>query len=180
VFEGWGEFYLVAGGASAVLIGLIFVVVSLMQDRSRSSVLYGSKLYMGPIVLHMSFVLVLSGAALTPDISGRAFAIISGAIALWGAARGIYSIAGMRRLRSSGENEVHWTDVWYYGAIPLALYAALAVVAAGFASGWANAPYGLAAVIVALLLLSVRDEYDLVTWLAPRPDEPEHELKEPQ
>ena len=68
MFEGWSEFYLMAGGAAAVLIGLIFVVISLMQDRSRSSVLAGSKLYMGPIVLGVSFVLALSAAALVPDM----------------------------------------------------------------------------------------------------------------
>jgi len=45
MFEGWGEFYLLAGSAAAVLIGLIFVVVTLMQDRPRSSVLNGSRLY---------------------------------------------------------------------------------------------------------------------------------------
>jgi hypothetical protein len=70
MFEHWGELYLMAGGAAAVLIGLIFVVISLMQDRSRSSVLTGSKLYMGPIVLGVSFVLVLSAAALVPGIFG--------------------------------------------------------------------------------------------------------------
>ncbi len=42
MFEGWGEFYLMAGSAAAVLIGLIFVVVTLMHDRPRSSVLSGS------------------------------------------------------------------------------------------------------------------------------------------
>ena len=47
-----------------MLIGLIFVVISLMQDRSRSTVLTGSKLYMGPIVLGVSFVLVLSAPPL--------------------------------------------------------------------------------------------------------------------
>jgi hypothetical protein len=172
MFESWGEFYLVAGGAAAVLIGLIFVVVTVMNDRPRSSVLYGSRLYMGPIVLHMSFVLVLSGAALSPGISGRAFAAITGVIALWGAARGIYSISGIRRLRID-DVAVHWTDAWYYGAMPLAIYLGLGVVAIGFWRGADWAPYGLAAAVVALLLLSIRDEYDLVTWLTPRPDEGE-------
>jgi len=51
MFEGWTDFFLMAGSAAAVLIGLIFVVISLMQDRSRSTVLAGSRLYMGPIVL---------------------------------------------------------------------------------------------------------------------------------
>ena len=68
MFEGWKEFYLMAGGAAAVLIGLIFVVISLMQDRSRSSVLQGSRLYMGPIVLGVCFVLVLCAGALAPGI----------------------------------------------------------------------------------------------------------------
>ena len=44
MFDEWGEFYLLAGSAAAVLIGLIFVVMTLMQDRPRSSVQAGSKL----------------------------------------------------------------------------------------------------------------------------------------
>lgn len=170
MFEQWSNFYLVVGGAAAVLLGLIFVVVTLMHDRPRSAVLYGSKLYMGPIVLHMCFVLVLSASAVTPGMSARAFAAIALAAAIWGGARGVYSTAGLMRLRRIGEDEVHWTDVWYYGVVPLLLYIALAAVAVSFWSGWKDSADGVAVVIVALLLLSVRDEYDLVTWLAPRRD----------
>jgi hypothetical protein len=170
MFDQWSNFYLVVGGAAAVLLGLIFVVVTLMHDRPRSAVLYGSKLYMGPIVLHMCFVLVLSAAAVTPGMSSRPFAAIALAVAVWGAARGIYSTIGLTRLRRIGEDEVHWTDVWYYGVVPLVLYIALTAVAIAFWSGWKHATYGVAVVIVALLLLSVRDEYDLVTWLAPKRD----------
>lgn len=166
----WSDFYLVVGGAAAVLIGLIFVVVTLMHDRSRSAVLYGSKLYMGPIVLHMCFVLVMSAAALSPGVGHRAFAIITAAIAVWGAVRGVMSVVGLVRLQRIGEDEVHWTDTWYYGAVPLLLYLLLAVVAVAFWTGAGWARYGVAAVIVGLLLLSIRDEYDLVTWLAPRRD----------
>src|SRR4030095_1697145 len=120
MFEGWGEFYLLVGSAAAVLIGLIFVVISLMQDRSRSSVLTGSKLYMGPIVLGVSFVLVLSAAALMPHVDRVGFAVIAGVVALWGLVRGIMSILGIRALK----DEVHWTDVWFYGVMPGALYVA--------------------------------------------------------
>ena len=94
MFEGWGEFYLLAGSASAVLIGLLFVVVTLTQDHTRSSVLTGAKLYMGPVVLHVSFVLVLSAAALAPGITPAAFALVSGAVAVWGLVRGAFVIAG--------------------------------------------------------------------------------------
>lgn len=171
MFEHWGEFYLLAGSAAAVLIGLIFVVVTLMSDRPRSSVLDGSKLYMGPIVLGVSFVLALSAAALSPGITAAQFALIAAVIALWGLARGLLSIAGIRRLGG----EVHWTDVWFYGVVPSALYVALAGVAVAFWMDWACAPYALAAVVTGLLLAAVRNEWDLVTWLAPRGDETDGE-----
>lgn len=167
MFEHWGEFYLLAGSAAAVLIGLIFVVVTLMSDRPRSSVLDGSKLYMGPIVLGVSFVLALSAAALTPGINAGQFALVAAVIALWGLVRGFLSIAGIRRLGG----EVHWTDVWFYGAVPTALYLALAGTAWAFWMDWPCAPYALAAVVTGLLLAAVRNEWDLVTWLAPRGDE---------
>jgi hypothetical protein len=176
MFEGWGEFYLLAGSAAAVLIGLIFVVVTLMQDRPRSSVLTGSKLYMGPIVLHVSFVLVLSAAALSHGINPTEFAIVSGAIAIWGFARGVFVTRGIRSL--AGPDAPHWTDAWCYGVIPAVLYLLLAVVALGFWCERAWAPHGVAAVVVALLLVSIRNEWDLVIWLAPRPDGPEPKVEE--
>ena len=169
MFAGWSEFYVMSGSAAAVLIGLIFVVISLMQDRPRSSVLNGSKLYMGPIVLGVSFVLLLSAAALTPGIRSHQFAAIAGAVAVWGFARGINSIVGLRRLLGS-EREVHWTDMWFYGVIPSAIYLALGIVALAFRQDWPWAADGLAVIVTAILLLAVRNEWDLITWIAPRPD----------
>lgn len=166
MFEGWGEFYLMAGGAAAVLIGLIFVVISLMQDRSRSSVLTGSRLYMGPIVLGVSFVLVLSAAALVPGIDRRTFAGVAGVVAVWGLVRGIISITGIQKLK----HEVHWTDVWFYGVLPSALYLALGWVAFAVWNDWAWCRLAVAAIVTANLLLAIRNEWDLITWIAPKPD----------
>ena len=166
MFEHWGEFYLVAGGAAAVLIGLIFVVVTLMNDRPRSSVLTGSRLYMGPIVLGLSFVLVLSAAALTPEMSSRGMALVCGVIALWGLVRGVMSVVGINALRE----EVHWTDIWFYGVIPSALFLALGGVAYAFWTDRDWALHGVAAVITGLVLVAIRNEWDLVTWLAPKAD----------
>ena len=168
MFEGWGEFYLLAGSAAAVLIGLIFVVVTLMQNQSRSSVLSGSKLYMGPIVLQVSFVLTLSAAALMPEITARQYALVAAAVALWGVGRGVDSIVGISRL--SGADKPHWSDVWCYGVVPAALSGLLAAVALAFWWESERATYGVAAVLTGMLLISIRNEWDLVTWLAPKAD----------
>jgi hypothetical protein len=172
MFEHWGEFFLLIGSAAAVLIGLIFVVISLMQDRSRSSVLTGSKLYMGPIVLEVSFVLVVSAAALVPHISRNLFSAIAGIVALWGLARGIASTLGIWRLRA----EVHWTDIWFYGVIPTLLYMVFCAVAFAFWQSLPWAHYGLAAVLTAILLSAIRNEWDLITWIAPRREAGESEF----
>src|SRR4051812_770608 len=110
MFEGWENFFLMAGGAAAVLIGLIFVVISFLGDRPRDSVLAGSRLYMGPIVLGVSFVLTLSAAALTPGITLHAFAGITMVIAIWGLIRAVMSTWGIGRLNRIGNEKVHWTD----------------------------------------------------------------------
>lgn len=164
MFDDWHEFYLMAGGAAAVLIGLIFVVISLMQDRSRSSVLTGSRLYMGPIVLGVSFVLVLSAAALVPGMKPATMAPIAAVVAAWGLIRGLMSTVGIARLK----DEVHWTDVWFYGFIPSVFYLALGVLALGFWIDWSHAREGLAAFVTLGLLLAIRNEWDLITWIAPR------------
>jgi hypothetical protein len=170
MFDHWDEFFLLAGSAAAVLIGLIFVVISLMSDRPRSSVLAGTRLYMGPVVLMVSFVLALSAAALVPGIGSRWYAALTAVIAVWGLARGLISFVGLRRLLGE-EREVHWTDLWFYGAIPSALYVALGAVAAAFWRGCSAANYGLAAAITAALLLAIRNEWDLITWIAPKRDD---------
>ncbi|MEO6152584.1 MAG: hypothetical protein ABIT09_11030 [Croceibacterium sp.] len=120
MFEGWGEFFLLAGSAAAVLIGLIFVVVTLMHDRPRATVLTGSRIYMGPIVLNMSLVLALSAGALSPGIRPSGFAAIATLAALWGLGRALYSLVAIRRLNA--HDDVHWTDVWFYGVIPAVIY----------------------------------------------------------
>jgi hypothetical protein len=166
MFDHWTDFFLLAGSAAAVLIGLIFVVITLMHDRSRSSVLMGSKLYMGPIVLGISFLLALSAAALTPGITRCEFAALTSLVALWGLARGVMSTLGIRRLK-----EVHWTDVWFYGVYPCVLYLAFGLVALAFWMDWWWAHKGLAVVITLGLLLAIRNEWDLITWITPRGDD---------
>ena len=170
MFKGWGEFYLMAGSSAAVLIGLIFVVVTLMHDQPRSAVLSGAKLYMGPVVLQVAFVLVLSAAALAEGVTPRTITLVGAGVALWGLARAVQSVLGIRSYRGLGHEAPHWTDQWFYGIVPGALYALLGAVALAFLTAREWAPQAMAVVITAMLLNTIRNEWDLVTWLAPHGD----------
>jgi hypothetical protein len=163
MFEGWDNFYLLIGGAAGALIGLLFIVVTLLRDGSAGLKLTAAAAYMTPTVAHLSLVLVMSAVAtaphLTPAVAGGLF--VAGGLACLGfTARALYMLLG-------GEiNASHWSDVWGYGVAPFV--AALSL--AGFGASVWFAPYwtvlGIAASLVAMLLIAVRNAWDLVTWIS--------------
>lgn len=55
---------------------------------------------------------------------------------------------------------------------PSAVYVALGLVALAFWKQWSWAYFGLAAVVTVMLLLAIRHEWDLITWIAPQRHEP--------
>jgi hypothetical protein len=57
--------------------------------------------------------------------------------------------------------------MFWYGVAPLLLYIALGAVAVGILEGASWGAAGVAADLMALLLVSIHAEWDLVTYLAP-------------
>lgn len=165
MFEGWDSFFLLIGGAAGALIGLLFVVAGLTTSLDRESRLRGASLYLTPVVFHFAVVMVVSGVALAPRLHPIHLAAAIGLCALVGAVHlGVvaHSIGSKKTPAPQ-----HWSDVWCYGIAPLIVY--LALGAAAFAAGqtFSWAPYTVAAAALALLLIGIRNAWDLVTWLAP-------------
>ncbi|MDB5444152.1 MAG: hypothetical protein JWP73_2528 [Phenylobacterium sp.] len=165
MFGRWDNFYLLIGGAAGSLIGLLFIVATLNRGRrDADSALRGASVFMTPIVLHLAVVLVISALAAAPDISAEAAALIVGAgglVALVSAGRVIWHLEIARSLEAP-----HWTDVWCYGIA--AFVADLALIGSA-AAVWLATPTcaarGIAASLVAILLIAVRNAWDLVTWI---------------
>ncbi|HEY5290131.1 MAG TPA: hypothetical protein VIJ59_08870 [Caulobacteraceae bacterium] len=165
----WSNFYFLIGSASAGLIGLMFVVVTLTAGRERASSLRGVALYSTPTVVHFAVVFAVSAVTLVPAITVREGAIAFGLIALAGLACALRSAIGIVRAPSHLQPP-HWSDFWLYGGLPVVLYLALVAVAAGV---WADAAWtarAMAGVLLALLLLAIRNAWDTITWIAPRAD----------
>ena len=96
MFHGWDSFYLLIGGASGALIGLLFVVETLTAGYEREEALAGASVYVTPILFHFASVLVVSAIALTPGLQAAAAAVLVGFCALAGLA---YSVHVSVRLR---------------------------------------------------------------------------------
>jgi hypothetical protein len=166
VFEGWGDFFFLMGSAGGGLIGLLFVVVTLTANAERSQVQRGQGLYLTPTAGHFGVVLTISAVALVPRLAIDERADVFAAVALVGLALALRACIGIGA--PGGGMSAHWSDFWLYGAAPAALYLGLAGAALALWSGQPRALLALAALLIALLLLAIRNAWDLVTWMAPK------------
>jgi hypothetical protein len=165
MFEHWDSYYILIGSASGALIGLLFVVATLQSGRDPEESARGASIYITPTVLHFTVVLVVSAMASAPGLSRWAAGLVPAAAAIVG----LFN-AGRAMLHIGRGTVVapHWTDFWCYGVAPLLGYLGLALAAIAIAAGAPCAAYVVAADLMVLLLIGIRNAWDLVTWLAPR------------
>jgi len=167
VFAGWENFYLLVGGASGSLIGLMFVATTLTAGLEPSRVSRGAMVYFSPIVFHFAVVLLVSALALAPQLRAVGDCAFLEACAVVGL---VYAIATTVRVLSFGsENPPHWSDRYFYGYAPTLAYVALALAAAAAPVREKESAAGVAIVILALLMLGVRNAWDLATFLVQQP-----------
>ena len=159
----WHEFYGLLGAASATLVALLFVAVSIgvgLLSAERSN---ATRTYMSPIILHYASVLFVSLVALVPTLTDAALAAI---LALAGAVGiGYSAVVCTRLLRDRG---VEFVDKFAYGAWPFVAY--MGVLGAAWLI-FVHAKAGpdlLAAALLLLLLVNIRNAWDLAVTLARR------------
>jgi hypothetical protein len=168
MFEGWHDFYLVLGPASAGLIGLLFVVVSLTTNLDRDKAIRGTRVFMTPIVFHLGVLVLLSALALFPKASDDFVGAVAFACGVIGLAYAVY----VCRAFLSKAVEFYEGDLLRYGLGVGALYAGLLAAGALILFHETVGPYLLAADQIALFLLMVNNAWDLVVFIAPRKDDP--------
>ena len=168
MFHGWDSFYLLIGTTAGALIGLLFVVTTLTVDLERTRAQRGATIYMTPTVFHFAVVVTASAMALVPEIGAAPAGTVLGGYALAGLAAALSVTVRIARGSKVPGEAAHWTDIWYYGAGPSIVYL---VLGAGALAAWTaseRAPAIAGAALTALLLLGIRNAWDLVTWLAPK------------
>jgi hypothetical protein len=165
MFAHWDSYYLLIGTAAGALIGLLFVVATLNGGREVSAVTRATKTYLTPTVFHFAVVVTVSALATAPELPTFFAGLALGACALAGL---LYSIWVCVRLSQNKLEGQHWSDFWYFGAAPVVTYLALGAAAAAVWMAPATVPYDTAFLLLVLMLLGIRNAWDLVTWLAPR------------
>lgn len=173
-FAAWTAFYTITGSSAAALVGLMFVVLTLVGSRAsqgHSTTLDGISAFSTPTVVHFSAALLLSATLCAPwhSLTGPAIALV--AISAVGLA---YVVRAMLRARRMTGYQADAEDWFWYSVAPLVTYGILLVSACALVTWRKVMLYAVAAVVVTLILIGIRNSWDIVTYVAvPRPEDDE-------
>jgi hypothetical protein len=163
MLDSWHEFYGLLGTSAATLVALMFVAASVAVGLLTSERSVGTQIYMSPVIMHYASVLFVSLITLVPALGDTALGLIIVANGLVGLG---YSVFITIRLFRDSKSE--FVDRFAYGAWPFVAYGGS--VAGGLLiidrGRWG--PDILAGAMLLLLLVNVRNAWDLTVTFARR------------
>jgi hypothetical protein len=160
--SGWANFYVIVGSSAGALIGLQFVVMTLIANMpiTRDNALAGDT-FSTPSVVHFGIVLLLSAVGTAPWNEIITVALFWGLVGLVGA---VYVVLVARRMRLQTTYQAVFEDRLFHVLLPFTAYALLAVssCAAYFYPRPALFVVGAAALL--LLFIGIHNAWDIVTF----------------
>jgi hypothetical protein len=164
ILREWHDFYILIGTASATLVGLMFVAVSIgtaiFNENRRTAV----AAFITPTVTHFAAVLFACLVAMIPSHGWYTLGGLLGAGALAGA---LYSGRLAVQMIVRRRFKVDVEDRLFYAFLPLVghgLALAAAVVLVFTRAGAVGADL-LAAAVLTLLFAAIRNAWDMMVWI---------------
>jgi hypothetical protein len=117
ISEPWHDFYMLLGTASAALVALLFVAVSIGASFLTPERSVATRTFMSPVVFHFSTLLLISLVLLVPSHTALSLAIGIVVVAVAGLGYTTLVLVGLARasIRDTA-------DRFGYGLFPLAAY----------------------------------------------------------
>lgn len=106
----WESFYIIVGPSAGALIGLQFVVLTLIGERPTMRIAEAGAAFITPMIVHYEIVLLLSAILLAPWHSITPISIIWGAVGVTGF---VYQCVVLRRMRKQGAYRLDFED-WLF------------------------------------------------------------------
>ena len=161
-FSGWENFYVIVGSSAGALIGLQFVVITLIADLPiRENQEQAGSAFATPTIVHFCAVLLLSAILSAPWQGVNAVAVV------WGVLGGIgvvYELFVCWRMRAQNVYRPEFEDWLFHGVLPLLAYAGLAASSFAARGHVCGALFGVAGVTLALLLIGIHNAWDAVIY----------------
>jgi hypothetical protein len=156
----WDSFYVIVGSAAGALIGLQFVVITLIAQKPASAALEGAA-FGTPTIVHLGTALLLSALLRAPWPTITFVAALWGAIGLSGM---VYAMIVIRRMRLQTVYQPQFEDWLFHALLPIAAYATLLLSAFGALSVMRAALFGVGAAALLLLFIGIHNAWDSVVY----------------
>jgi hypothetical protein len=157
----WSNFYVIVGSSAGALIGLQFVVLTLIAQRPRLGVAEAGAAFSTPSVVHFAVALLLSAAMSAPWHALSAVAVCWGLVGLGGI---VYGFKVTRRLRLQTVYKPFLEDWLFHSLLPMVAYATLAVSALVAFRYPRAALFFVGAATLVFLFVGIHNAWDAVTW----------------
>ena len=157
----WDSFYVIVGSAAGALIGLQFVVMTLVAQRPVPHTAEAGATFATPTVIHLGTALLLSALLRVPWPSMIFAADLLEFIGLAGVA---YAIVVTRRMRRQTVYQPEFEDWLFHALLPLAAYAMLTVSAVATLYHTREALFGIGAATLLLLFIGIHNAWDTTSY----------------
>ena len=153
----WDSFYVIVGSAAGALIGLQFVVMTLIADRPLPRASEAAPAFSTPTIVHFSVVLLLSALLRAPWDSVMGVADVAALIGLAGA---VYVVVTARRIRRQTVYKPDAEDWAFHIGLPFAAYAVFALSAFAALFDEHDALFLLGGAALLLLFAGIHNAWD--------------------
>ena len=157
----WDNFYVIVGSAAGALIGLQFVVLTLIAQMPRQSSPEAGAAFGSPTVVHFGAALFLSALLHAP---WQSVVHVAAMLAIFGCGGVIYSAIVIRRMVRQRAYEPVFEDWLFHAVLPMVAYASLALSAIAVPSHFSQALFGVAAASLLLLYIGLHNAWDAVSY----------------
>jgi len=157
----WDSFYVIVGSAAGALIGLQFVVLTLIAERPAIGSADAGAAFATPTIVHFGAAFFLSALLRVPWQSAGP---IAAALGLEGFGGAVYTMIVVRRMRNQSAYKPELEDWLFHGVLPFAAYALLAVSSVGAAGHLRNSLFGAGAAALLLVFIGIHNAWDAVSY----------------
>jgi hypothetical protein len=160
-FAEWDSFYVIVGSAAGALIGLQFVVLTLIAERPPLRAADAGAAFATPTIVHFGTALLLSAILRAPWQAVTPVAALWGFVGLSGA---VYTGIVARRMRGQTAYGPVLEDWLCHFVLPLAAYAILALSAFAALSHTREALFGVGTAALLLLFIGIHNAWDGIAY----------------
>lgn len=157
----WESFYVIVGSSGAALIGLQFVVLTLLAETRARTTAGTISAFGTPTIVHLGGALIISAIMSAPwsSLFGAAVALV-----ICGLAGTSYGVMVIVHARRQTDYRPTWEDWLWHVVLPCGVYAALALAALFLRAATQVALFAIGGAALGLLLIGIYNAWDAVTY----------------